>query len=306
MLPNPRYPAVLGAVRGAAALLLGVAGCETKPPDEIAKAVYYGEKPVAMRGSDTFFNGQVAAIVTISRGIGRGYSHPGATRGGKGQYAMATGPDGLEVEQSSDVKKRLSTLPQGTTGENIAQSGGPNTIPIGPATPGSASTIPGMGTTDTTNNMNVPTGLGRGQMPGSQGMSVPGQSMSDEYGEGTDQDADAAKMEQENAMAYYKAKAAIGSPLPPVTLHLNLRNLNGQPMSVEVSTFDSDLGNFAVEPASIVLPPHQLVQPEPMISQLGVTSDVIPVKITLRLNGQTETRTILVRSLLDPTDTGGN
>jgi hypothetical protein len=306
MLPNLRFPAVLGALLGATALLLGVAGCETKPPDEIAKAVYYGEKPVAMRGSDTFFNGQVAAIVTISRGIGKGYSHPGSNKGGKGHYAMATGPDGLEVEQSTAVKNRLSTLPQGSNGENLAQSGGPNSIPNGPATPGSAQNIPGMGTNETTNNMNVPIGLGQAQMPGSQGMSVPGQSMADEYGQGTEQDADAAKMEQENAMAYLRAKAEIGSPLPPVTLHLNLRNLNGQPIVVEVATFDSDLGNFAVEPGVIKLPPHQLVQPEPMISQLGVTSDVIPVKVTLRLNGQSETHTLMVRSLLNPTDSGGN
>ena len=104
----------------------------------------------------------------------------------------------------------------------------------------------------------------------------------------------------------YGPRPRSAAPSRPVTLHLNLRNLNGQPMSVEVSTVDSDRGNFAVDPGTIILPPHQLIQPHPMISQLGVTADVIPVKITMRLNGQTETRTIFVRSLLDPTDTGGN
>jgi hypothetical protein len=285
---------VLGISGLAAGLMIGTAGCENHPPDELAKAVYYGEHPVAMRGSDTFFDGKVAAIVTISRGIGRGYA-----QGGRGKGKASTAPslnDLDEPDQSHPTK--LNELPGNIGGQNAGLNGG---SPMGGA---NAGLPPGAN-----GGQQMPGQTGQGMMggPGVMNGGAPemgGGGMGAGYGAGEEQDEDAAKMEQENAIAYLRAKAAIGSPLPPVTLHLQLRNLHSQPVSFEIQTFNSDLGNFAVEPDNVTLAPHQLAEPTPMISQLGVTSDLIPVTITLKLGGKTETKTILVRSLLDPNDVG--
>jgi hypothetical protein len=279
----------------AAGLAIGAAGCEHRPPDELAKAVYYGERPVAMRGSDTFFDGQVAAIVTISRGIGRGYAQG---RPGKGKSATVAPSLNDTDEPGQTGSNKLNQLPSNIGGPNAPNSGGPMAGPNSAMPPGAG---------------------GNPGMPGQQGQGYPGGppnpmtgggapdfggGMGEGYGGGQEEDEDAAKMEQENAIAYLRAKAAIGSPLPPVTLHLRLRNLHSQPVSLEIQTFNSDLGNFAVEPDNVTLAPHQLTEPTPMISQLGVTSDVIPVTVSLKMGGKTETKTILVRSLLDPTETG--
>jgi hypothetical protein len=178
------------------ALVLATAGClGTRQPDELARAVAVGERPVAMQGTGSFFGGGILATVTISRGIGKG------------------------------------------TGD--AHNGGEK----------------------------------------AKILSIDG-------------------MDKDEARAYVNAKNQIGSPLPPVTLHIKVLNTQKSAVSVEIEDFDSDLGNFAVEPAIVVATPGQTVEPNPMVSQLGVTSDEIPVKVSLRLAGKRETQTILVRSLV--------
>jgi len=111
---------------------------------------------------------------------------------------------------------------------------------------------------------------------------------------------DTAGMDNDEAMAYYKAKNAVGSPMPPVTLHLRIENISGATQSVEVLDFDSDLGNFAVHPALLAVAPTQIAEPDPMISQMGVTSNNIPIKVTLRMDGAKETQTIIVKALQGP------
>jgi hypothetical protein len=111
---------------------------------------------------------------------------------------------------------------------------------------------------------------------------------------------DTAGMDNDEAMAYYRAKNAVGSPMPPVTLHLRIENIGGTTESVEVLDFESDLGNFAVHPGVLAVAPTQIAEPDPMISQMGVTSDSIPVKIVLRMDGAKETQTIMMKSLLAP------
>lgn len=111
---------------------------------------------------------------------------------------------------------------------------------------------------------------------------------------------DISGMDNDEAMAYLRAKAAVGSPMPPVTLHLRIENTGADTVSVEVDDFDSDLGNFAVHPSTLAVAPTQVAEPDPMISQLGVTSDDIPVKVTLKLGTQKETQTVHVRSILAP------
>jgi hypothetical protein len=111
---------------------------------------------------------------------------------------------------------------------------------------------------------------------------------------------DTSGMNADEATAYFRAKNAVGSPMPPVTLRLRIENTGGTTESVEVVDFDSDLGNFAVHPSVLAMAPAQIAEPDPMISQLGVTSDSIPVKVTLRMDGAKETQTIIVKSLLGP------
>jgi hypothetical protein len=197
-MPLPiRYPAKPLLAVLSAVLILSLGACVGQPPpDELARAVAVGERPVAMKGDADFFGGKVGVTVTISRGIGHG---------------------------------------TGATGKNGANA-----------------------------------------------------RISDTFG-----------WDKDDAGAYISAKNNIGSPLPPVTLRLKLTSLRDSTVVVEVVDFESDLGNFAVYPSILALAPNQTAEPEPMISQLGVTSDEIPVKVSLRLEKKLETRTILVKNLMD-------
>jgi hypothetical protein len=76
------------------------------------------------------------------------------------------------------------------------------------------------------------------------------------------------------------------SNLPAVRLHLRLTNHGPAPITVEVTDFNSDLGNFVVEPAKILLAPNESAESEPMTSQLGVTSDAIPLSVSIWVTGQ--------------------
>jgi hypothetical protein len=201
-MPSTSSP--LGLTAASALLLafaLGGAGCGTKPKaDSFDAAVAAGERPVAMRGETAFFGGQLNALVTISRGVGRG----GNGGGGKGHHGGGLSPN---------------------EGERLD---------------------------------------------------------ADSYG------------------AYMQARGALGSPLPPITIHLKLENRSAQVYQVEIQEMNSDLGNFAVEPSLLSLAPGQVSEPNPMISQLGVTSDDIPVTVTLRMGGKTETHVIAVISTMVP------
>jgi hypothetical protein len=83
-------------------------------------------------------------------------------------------------------------------------------------------------------------------------------------------------------------------------MHLKLENLSSQVVTLDVDDFNSDLGNFAVHPETIALAPGQVSEPDPMISQLGVTSDLIPVTVTLKLNGKKQTQVIPVKNIMTP------
>ena len=92
-------------------------------------------------------------------------------------------------------------------------------------------------------------------------------------------------------------KMLVGSPLPPVTLHLILSNPGTEPVTVTMVDFDSDLGNFAVDPDTLTIAPGATGEPTAMVSHLGVSSDEMPFKVTLRLGKAKETRTFLVKVL---------
>jgi hypothetical protein len=93
-------------------------------------------------------------------------------------------------------------------------------------------------------------------------------------------------------------KIALGARLPPVTLHLILTNPGSVPLTVGIDDFESDLGNFAIEPDTLTIPAGLTGEPTPMVSQLGVTSDQIEFKVTLVVAKTYETHTIVVTSLL--------
>ncbi len=97
-----------------------------------------------------------------------------------------------------------------------------------------------------------------------------------------------------------KDKSLIGSPIPPVTLHLILTNTGNETVTVEMIDFISDLGNFALDPDKLEIPAGGTVEPTSMVSQLGVTADVIPFKVTLRLGKAKESQTVQVKVLSAP------
>ena len=92
----------------------------------------------------------------------------------------------------------------------------------------------------------------------------------------------------------------VDSPMPPVTLRLKFQNQSTGILTFSIEDFESDLGNFAVHPATLSLAPGQTAEPDPMTSQLGVTADAIPMKLALKSSGPTETQTIQVRLWENP------
>ena len=89
-------------------------------------------------------------------------------------------------------------------------------------------------------------------------------------------------------------KQMLGSPLPPVTLHLILTNRGQDSVTVSMIDFDSEMGNFAIDPETLTLGPGQTGEPTPMVSDLGVSSDSISFKVTLKYGATRETRSFPV------------
>lgn len=111
---------------------------------------------------------------------------------------------------------------------------------------------------------------------------------------------EAQKEAMEDYMRLVRAQRAAGSPMPPVTLRVKFENHSTEPMELEVTDVNSELGNFAVRPPKLTLAPGQDGALDPMISQLGVTSDEIPIKVVVRSAGKAETQTIMVKNLRLP------
>ena len=108
--------------------------------------------------------------------------------------------------------------------------------------------------------------------------------------------------EQKEAMEDYirqaRARRAAGSPMPPVTLRVLFENKGTEPLELEVTEVNSDLGNFAVRPPKLTIPPGEKAMLDPMISQLGVTSDEIPLKVSVRTGGKKEQQVVIVKNIL--------
>lgn len=108
--------------------------------------------------------------------------------------------------------------------------------------------------------------------------------------------------DQKRAMEDYiravKAHRAIGSPMPPVTLRVQLENRGTEPLEVEVTDVNSSLGNFAVRPPKVTIAPGEKAALEPMISQLGVSSDEIPLQLAIRHRGKKEVQVLPVKNII--------
>ncbi len=108
--------------------------------------------------------------------------------------------------------------------------------------------------------------------------------------------------DQKEAMQDYirqaRARRAAGSPMPPVTLKVAFENRGTEPIEIEVTEVNSDLGNFAVRPPKLTIAPGASGVLAPMVSQLGVTSDEIPLKLALRTGGKKEQQVVLVKNVL--------
>ena len=91
---------------------------------------------------------------------------------------------------------------------------------------------------------------------------------------------------------------AAGSPMPPVTLRVQLQNHGTEPIEVQVAEVSSELGNFAPRPPTLTIEPGGTGVLDPMISQLGVTSDDIPLKLTVRSGGKSETQVVSVKNII--------
>lgn len=108
--------------------------------------------------------------------------------------------------------------------------------------------------------------------------------------------------EQKEAMQDYirqaKARRAAGSPMPPVTLKVAFENRGTEKIEIEVTEVNSDLGNFAVRPPRLTIEPGQSGALEPMVSQLGVTNDEIPLKLVVRYAGKKEEQVVVVKNIL--------
>ena len=108
--------------------------------------------------------------------------------------------------------------------------------------------------------------------------------------------------EQKEAIQDYmrqaRARRAAGSPMPPVTLRVLFENKGTEPLEIEVTEVNSDLGNFAVRPPKLTIAAGDKGVLEPMISQLGVMSDELPLKLTVRSGGKREQQVVVVKNVI--------
>jgi hypothetical protein len=108
--------------------------------------------------------------------------------------------------------------------------------------------------------------------------------------------------DEREAFAKSDTKQFAGNPVPPVTLHLFITNTTAAAITVKLIDFNSDLGNFAIDPDTLTIQPGQVGEPTPMVSDLGVTSDTIPFSVTLKVGSDRESRSVTTHSVLAPAD----
>jgi len=102
----------------------------------------------------------------------------------------------------------------------------------------------------------------------------------------------------ENYIRQAQARRAAGSPMPPVTLKVHFQNRGTAPMELEVTEVNSALGNFAVRPPTLTIAAGETGTLNPMISQLGVMSDEIALKLAVRVAGKKEEKIVTITNII--------
>jgi hypothetical protein len=87
------------------------------------------------------------------------------------------------------------------------------------------------------------------------------------------------------------------STMPPVALRLRLTNTSKETMEVTFLLCKSELGDFAVRPEKLALEPGQSAEPDPMNSLLGLTSDELILKVSLRVAGKVEQKDLVLKAV---------
>jgi len=85
------------------------------------------------------------------------------------------------------------------------------------------------------------------------------------------------------------------STMPPVALRLRLTNNSKETIEVEFILCKSELGDFAVRPEKLALATGQSAEPDPMTSRLGLTSDELILRVSLRLAGKVEQKDLTLK-----------
>jgi hypothetical protein len=123
----------------------------------------------------------------------------------------------------------------------------------------------------------------------------------DAYKEDFNWDSEASEDQQKEMLKELvrqdAARRAAGSPMPQVTLQVAFENRGNQPIEIVPTDVNSDLGNFAVRPPKLTIAPGEKGVLDPMVSQLGVTNDEIPVTIAIKVGGKSETQVVLLKNL---------
>ncbi len=86
----------------------------------------------------------------------------------------------------------------------------------------------------------------------------------------------------------------------PILLRLRLTNHGQAPVAVEVTDFNSVLGDFVVQPDKIDLKPGQSVEAEPMVSRLGIPEGDVPLTVKLSLAGKEEQQVLTLHKVEKP------
>lgn len=116
-----------------------------------------------------------------------------------------------------------------------------------------------------------------------------------DYGDSDEEQKEAVQAYIRQAMA----RRAAGSPMPPVTLHVMFENRGSTPVAIAPVEVDSDLGNFAARPVTLTIPAGATGSLDPMVSQLGVTSDDIPLTVVIQVGSKTFSQVIHVKNIID-------
>lgn len=82
----------------------------------------------------------------------------------------------------------------------------------------------------------------------------------------------------------------------PLMIHVRLRNTGNAPVEVAIPSFNSPLGNFVVQPATLTVPAGESTEVSPMTAFVrGDLPDEMPATLVLRVAGKAEKQVVVLR-----------